>query len=46
LKIELDKKINDIHVLKRTGVDDFLLKMAEFYEIIIFTASLSKVNNK
>ena len=32
----------DIHVLKRPGVDDFLLNMSKHYEIVIFTASLEK----
>lgn len=43
LKIELDNRIHDIHVLVRPGVDEFLEKMAKHYELIIFTASLSKV---
>jgi RNA polymerase II subunit A small phosphatase-like protein len=43
LKIELDNKIHDIHVLVRPGVDEFLERMAQHYELVIFTASLSKV---
>jgi RNA polymerase II subunit A small phosphatase-like protein len=30
-------------VLKRPGVDEFLKRLSYFYEVIIFTASLSKV---
>ena len=43
LKIELDNRIHDIHVLVRPGVEEFLEKMAKHYELVIFTASLSKV---
>ena len=30
-------------MIKRPGVDNFLKKMGELYEIVVFTASLSKV---
>ena len=40
IKIELDNNIYDIHVLVRPGV--FLEKLSKRYEIVIFTASLSK----
>ena len=42
IKIELDNEIHDIHVLVRPGVKEFLEKMSKKYEIVIFTASLSK----
>ena len=42
IKIELENEIHDIHVLVRPGVKEFLEKMANRYEIVIFTASLSK----
>ena len=42
IKIELDNNIHDIHVLVRPGVKEFLEKMSKRYEIVIFTASLSK----
>lgn len=44
LKIELEGRIHDIHVLIRPGAKEFLDKMAEIYELVIFTASLSKVS--
>jgi RNA polymerase II subunit A small phosphatase-like protein len=44
LKIELEGRIHDIHVLIRPGASEFLEKMAEIYELVIFTASLSKVS--
>lgn len=43
LKIEFEGVIHDIHVLVRPGVDEFLSRMAKNFEIVIFTASLSKV---
>ena len=42
IKLELDNEIHDIHVLVRPGVKEFLEKMSKKYEIVIFTASLSK----
>lgn len=32
-----------MYVIKRPGVDNFLKKMGEIYEVVVFTASLSKV---
>ena len=43
IRIELEKKIHDIFVLRRPGVTEFLEKLAECYELVIFTASLSQV---
>ena len=42
LKIELDGEFHDIHVLVRPGVKEFLQNMGKIYEIVIFTASVSK----
>ncbi|MCQ2819813.1 MAG: HAD family hydrolase [archaeon] len=42
IQIEIDNEIHDIHVLVRPGVKEFLEEMAKHYEIVIFTASLSK----
>ena len=44
LKIELENRIHDIHVLKRPGAEEFIDKMARVFEVVIFTASLSKVS--
>ena len=33
-----------MYVIKRPGVDNFLKKMGEIYEVVVFTASLSKVS--
>ncbi|KAI8068135.1 HAD-like domain-containing protein [Gilbertella persicaria] len=40
--VEIDGHYHNVFVLKRPGVDDFMRKMGELYEIVIFTASLSK----
>jgi len=45
IQIEIENKIHDIHVLVRPYVKEFLNHMSKFYEIIIFTASLSKYAN-
>jgi RNA polymerase II subunit A small phosphatase-like protein len=45
LNIEMDGITHKVYVLKRPGVDEFLVRMAEFYELVIFTASLDKYAN-
>ncbi|CAO3590971.1 unnamed protein product [Absidia cylindrospora] len=40
--VEIDQQIHNVYVLKRPGVDEFMRKMGEKYEIVVFTASLSK----
>ena len=42
LKIELENELHDIHVMVRPGVQEFLENMGKIYEIVIFTASVSK----
>ena len=42
LKIELENELHDIHVMVRPGVSEFLKNMGKLYEIVIFTASVSK----
>lgn len=39
--MEVEGDVFYVYVLKRPGVDEFLAKMAELYEIVIYTASLS-----
>ncbi|KAJ3309567.1 CTD (Carboxy-terminal domain, RNA polymerase II, polypeptide A) small [Boothiomyces sp. JEL0838] len=38
---EFNKTMQTIYVMKRPGVDEFLVRLAEFFEIIIFTASIA-----
>jgi carboxy-terminal domain RNA polymerase II polypeptide A small phosphatase len=41
--VEIEYHLHNVYVIKRPGVDAFLKKMGEIYEIVVFTASLSKV---
>ncbi|KAF7321323.1 Protein phosphatase [Mycena kentingensis (nom. inval.)] len=40
--VEIEYQFHNVYVIKRPGVDNFLKKMGEIYEIVVFTASLSK----
>ena len=42
---EIENNWHNFYVPKRPGVDNFLKKMGEIYEIVVFTASLSKVGS-
>ena len=42
IKIEVENTFHDIHVMVRPGVKEFLEEMEKLYEIVIFTASVSK----
>ena len=41
IEIIIDRQVFNIYVLKRPGVDEFLRKCAELFEVVIFTASLA-----
>lgn len=41
--VEIDGAVHQVYVLKRPYVDEFLQKMGELYECVLFTASLAKV---
>ncbi|KAH7910579.1 HAD-like domain-containing protein [Hygrophoropsis aurantiaca] len=40
--VEIEYHWHNVYVIKRPGVDQFLKKMGEIYEVVVFTASLSK----
>ncbi|KZT40526.1 NLI interacting factor [Sistotremastrum suecicum HHB10207 ss-3] len=40
--VEIEHQFHNVYVIKRPGVDAFLQRMGELYEVVIFTASLSK----
>lgn len=40
--VEIDGTVHQVYVLKRPNVDDFLQKMGDLYECVLFTASLAK----
>ena len=42
LPIDIEGKICNIFVLKRPGTEYFLKEMSKYYEVVIYTASLSK----
>jgi len=42
IQIEIENEIHDIHVKVRPGVKEFLEKMDKIYELVVFTASISK----
>ncbi|EPY54146.1 NLI interacting factor family phosphatase [Schizosaccharomyces cryophilus OY26] len=42
VSIEIDGVYHDVRVVKRPGVDLFLQRMGEIFEIVVFTASLAK----
>lgn len=42
--VEIDGTTHQVYVLKRPFVDEFLQKMGELYECVLFTASLAKVS--
>jgi Dullard-like phosphatase family protein len=42
LSVEIEGELHQVYVRKRPGVDEFLLKVAQWYEIVVYTASMSK----
>ncbi|ODN94660.1 hypothetical protein L198_04801 [Cryptococcus wingfieldii CBS 7118] len=40
--VEIESQVHNVYVIKRPGVDRFLTEMAKYYEVVVFTASLSK----
>lgn len=44
MPVEIEYHWHNVYVIKRPGVDNFLKKMGEIYEVVVFTASLSKVS--
>ncbi len=45
LKIDVDGTMYNVYVLKRPGVDEFLERVSQQYEVIVFTASLPQYAN-
>ncbi|KAK1876447.1 Carboxy-terminal domain RNA polymerase II polypeptide A small phosphatase 1 [Dissostichus eleginoides] len=45
IPVEIDGTVHQVYVLKRPHVDEFLKRMGELFECVLFTASLAKVRN-
>uniref|UniRef100_A0A8D0L8Q4 Mitochondrial import inner membrane translocase subunit TIM50 n=1 Tax=Sphenodon punctatus TaxID=8508 RepID=A0A8D0L8Q4_SPHPU len=43
IPVEIDGVMHQVYVLKRPHVDEFLRRMGELFECVLFTASLAKV---
>ncbi|KAJ1565311.1 hypothetical protein HK405_012652 [Cladochytrium tenue] len=42
IPVEIDGTVHSVYVLKRPGVDEFLQRLGDQFEVVVFTASLSK----
>lgn len=42
IPVEIDNQVHHVYVIKRPGVDEFLRRVGELYEVVVFTASVAK----
>lgn len=42
LPVDIDDQIHNVYVIKRPGVDEFLRRVGAIYEVVVFTASVSR----
>lgn len=42
IPVEIDNQVHNVYVIKRPGVDIFLKRVSELYEVVVFTASVSR----
>lgn len=42
IPVEIDNQVHHVYVIKRPGVDEFLKKVGQWYEVVVFTASVAK----
>lgn len=45
ITVELEGEHHRVYVRKRPGVDEFLIRMAQIYEVVVYTASMAKYAN-
>lgn len=45
IPVEVEGTVHRVFVCKRPGVDDFMKKVGELFEVVVFTASLDKYAN-
>lgn len=43
IPVEIEGNFHNVYVIKRPGVDQFMKRVGELYEVVVFTASVSKV---
>jgi RNA polymerase II subunit A small phosphatase-like protein len=46
IPVEIEGQYHNIYVIKRPGVDAFMKRVGELYEVVVFTASVSKVSRQ
>ncbi|EOO00775.1 putative phosphatase psr1 protein [Phaeoacremonium minimum UCRPA7] len=44
IPVEIEGNYHNVYVIKRPGVDQFMKRVGELYEVVVFTASVSKGN--
>lgn len=42
IPVEIEGQNHNVYVIKRPGVDEFMKRVGELYEVVVFTASVSK----
>lgn len=42
IPVEIENQIHNVYVIKRPGVDKFLKRVGEIFEVVVFTASVSR----
>lgn len=42
IPVDIENQIHNVYVIKRPGVDEFLKRVGEIYEVVVFTASVSR----
>lgn len=42
IPVQIDNQYHNVYVIKRPGVDEFMRRVGELYEVVVFTASVSK----
>ncbi|SCU82845.1 LAME_0C03092g1_1 [Lachancea meyersii CBS 8951] len=42
IPVEIDNQVHNVYVIKRPGVDEFLKHVGQLYEVVVFTASVSR----
>jgi len=46
IPVEIEGQYHNVYVIKRPGVDQFMKRVGELYEVVVFTASVSKASSQ